>query len=135
MTAKIHQPALHRKNEPHVGIFWLIDGKPIIDSTPLSESKDYGDFRTYPRSHIDVWEQWRLSGRVPGDVEYEEPPRGRVMFNKKAGRFTFLADRCILKDKGMVSTIMAAMNLPSKNTDRGTDAHYRCPACPPAWLD
>jgi hypothetical protein len=56
-TAKIHQPALHRKNEPHVGIFWLIDGKPIIDSTPLSESKDYGDFRTYPRSHIDVWEQ------------------------------------------------------------------------------
>ena len=55
------------------------------------------------------------------------------MFNKKAGRFTFLADRCILKDKGMVSTIMAAMNLPGKNTDKGTDkgtdSHYRCSAC------
>ena len=118
-----------QKPEPQVGIFWLIDGKPIIDSTPLSEAEDYGDFRTYPRSHIDVWEQWRLGGRVPGESEYEEFPRGRVMFNTKTRRFTLLADKCILKDKSMVSTIMAAMNLPGKNTDKGTDSHYRCSAC------
>ena len=135
MAAKTHPPAQRQKKEPHVGIFWVVSGKPLIDSMALGEAEDYGDFRTYPRSHIDVWEQWRLSGRVPGDVEYEEPPRGRVMFNKKAGRFTFLADRCILRDKNMVSTIMSAMNLPNKSTDKGTHDHYRCSACPPARLD
>jgi hypothetical protein len=33
----------------------LVDGKPIIDSTPLSEAEDYDDFQTHPRSHLDVW--------------------------------------------------------------------------------
>jgi hypothetical protein len=32
-------------------------------------------------SHIDVWERWRLGGKVPGESEYEEFPRGRVMYN------------------------------------------------------
>ena len=27
---------------PEVGIFWLINGKLLIDSTPLSESEPYG---------------------------------------------------------------------------------------------
>jgi len=127
-------PSAQRGNEePHVGIFWLIDGKLLIDSMPLSQAEPYGDHLTHPRSHIDVWEQWRLSGKVPAESEYEEFPRGRVMFNTKTRRFTFLADRCILKNKSMVSTILSAMNLPGKNTDRGTDkstdSHYRCSAC------
>ena len=44
-------------------------------------------------------------------------------------RFTLLADRCVLKDKGMVGKIMSAMNLPNKSTDKGTDSHYRYSAC------
>ena len=62
-------------------------------------------------------------------MEYEEAPRGRVMYNTKSQRFTLLADKCILKDKRIVSKIMSEMNLPSKNTDKGTDSHYRCFAC------
>jgi len=131
----MNPPPQSRKKEPHVGIFWVVNGNLLIDSTALSEAEPYGDHLTHPRSHIDVWEQWRLSGRVPEEAEYEEFPRGRVMFNTKTRRFRLLADRCILRDKSMVSTIMRAMNLPSKNTDRGTDAHYRCAACPPARLD
>ena len=132
MPTKTHPPAQRQKKEPHVGIFWVVDGKLVIDSMPLDEAEDYGDFRTYPRSHIFVWEQWRLIGKVPGESEYEEFPRGRVLFNTKTRRSTLLADRCILKDKSMVSKIMAAMNLPGKSTDKGTDEHYRCSACPPA---
>jgi hypothetical protein len=55
VTSKTHSPAQGRKEEPQVGIFWLVDGKPIIDSTPLSEAEDYDDFQTHPRSHLDVW--------------------------------------------------------------------------------
>jgi hypothetical protein len=115
-----------------VGIFWLVDGTPLIDSTSLSQAEPYGDNLTHPRGHIDVWKQWRLSGKVPAESEYEEFPRGRIMYNAKTRRSMLLADRCILRDKNMVSTIMSAMNLPNKSTDKGTDAHYCCSGCPPA---
>ena len=128
-------PAQRRNEEPRVGIFWLIDGKPLIDSTPLSQAEPYGDHLTHPRGHAEVWEQYQRVGTAPSDMEYEESPRGRVIYHTKTRRFTFLADPCILKDKSMVSTIMSAMNLPNKSTDKGTDAHYRCSACPPARWD
>jgi len=118
-----------RVPEPRVGIFWLLNGKPIIDSAPLSEAEPYGDHLTHPRGHAAVWEQYQRVGTVPAEMEYEEAPRGRVMYNTKTQRFTLLADRCILKDKGIVSKIMSEMNLLNKNTDKGTDSHYRCFAC------
>ena len=117
-----------RTTEPRVGIFWLVDGKTLIDSTSLSEAEPYGDHLTHPRGHIDVWEQWRLSGKVPAESEYEEFPRGRVMYNAKTRRFMLLADRCILRDKNVVRRIMSELKLP-RNTATDTDSHYRCPAC------
>jgi hypothetical protein len=129
MTAKTHPPTRPRKKQPRVGIFWLLNGKLITDSMPLGEAEPYGDHLTHPRSHIDVWEQWRLGGKVPGESEYEEFPRGRVMYNTKTQRFTLLADRCILRDKEAVSRIMSELHLPVESTGKGTDAHYRCSAC------
>jgi hypothetical protein len=117
-----------QEDVPHVGIFWLLNGKLIIDSMPLAEAEPYGDHMTHPRSHIDVWGQWRLVGKVPGESEYEEFPRGRVMYNTKTRRFTLLADKCILRDKGIISKIMSALSLP-KTTKTGTDEHYRCTHC------
>jgi hypothetical protein len=43
MHVKIHQPATHRKNEPQVGIFWVVGGKLVIDSTVLGDGERYGD--------------------------------------------------------------------------------------------
>jgi hypothetical protein len=133
VIAKIDPRTQSQKEEPHVGIFWVVSDNVLMDSTPLGEAEPYGDHLTHPRSHIDVWEQWRLGGEVPGESEYEEYPRGRVMFNTKTHRFSLLADRCILKDKRMVREIVSELNLPTKstdkNTDKGTDAHYRCSVC------
>jgi hypothetical protein len=126
---RLREGKLRPMSEPYVGIFWVVRGKLVMDSTPLSDGEPYGDNLTHLRSHIDVWEQWRLGGKVPGELEYEDSPRGRVIFHIKTRRFTLLADRCILKDKDMVKKIMSAMNLPSKTTDKGTDEHYQCSAC------
>jgi hypothetical protein len=107
----------------------VINGNLVIDSTPLSQAEPYGVHLTHPGSHIDVWEQRRLDGKAPGESEYEDFPRGRVIYNTKTQRFTLLADRCILKDNGIVSKIMSEMKLPNQKTDKGTDSHYRCSAC------
>ena len=129
MNANIRRPTRHPKKETSVGVFWVIEGRLVVDSMPLGEAEPYGDHLTHPRSHIDVWEQWRLGGKVPAESEYEEFPRGRVMYNTKSQRFTLLADRCILRDKDVVSRIMSELHLPSENADVETDAHYRCSSC------
>ena len=115
--------------EPQIGIFWLVDRKLLIDSTLLSAAEEYEDFRIHSGNHVSVWEKFQQNGTAPREMEYEEAPRGRVMYNTKTQRFTLLADKCILKDKRIVSKMISEMNLPSKNTDKGTDSHYRCFAC------
>jgi hypothetical protein len=117
-----------RTTEPRVGIFWVVSGNPLIDSTSLSEAEPYGDNLTHPRGHAKVWEHYQRNGLVSREMEYEESPRGRVMYNTKTQRFTFLADRCILKHMGIVRSIMSEMNLP-EDTAKDTDSHYQCFAC------
>jgi len=116
-------------DEPHVGIFWLFEDRLIIDSTPLSTAVPYGDCLTYAGGHIDVWTILQNQGAVPSLLEYEEPPRGRVVYDRRHERFVLFADRCILKRKQALRRIMAAMHLPSGKTDTITDAHYRCSKC------
>jgi hypothetical protein len=43
MNVVTRPPAKRRKKPPYVGIFWLVDGKLVVDSVPLSEAEPYGD--------------------------------------------------------------------------------------------
>lgn len=126
------KPAVGKRNkaktEARLGIFWLLDGKLLIDSAPLSECEKYGDHLTFPRGHNDVWERWQKVGKAPLESEYEEYARGRVMCDTKTKKFTLLADRCILKRKELIATIKDELHLP-KQTTLGTDPHYRCFRC------
>jgi hypothetical protein len=128
MAAKSRPVALRQRKEPCVGIFWVIGGDLLIDSTPLSAAEKYGDFLIHAGGHDEVWEGWRTGGKVPSESEYEEFPRGRVMYNTKTQTFTLLADRCILKQKDLVDRIKHGMHLP-RDTKTGTDTHYRCSVC------
>jgi hypothetical protein len=118
----------HLDRAPHLGIFWLVNGKLILDSSPLSEAEPYGDHMTHPQSHDNVWAKFERSGRVPRGSEYEEYPRGRVMLDKTDESFTILADNCLLKRKGTIAQIKRALRLPNK-VKLDTDSHYRCPRC------
>lgn len=129
------KPAMSKKSnaktEARLGIFWLVDGKLLVDSAPLSECEKYGDHLNYPGSHIRVWERWQQVGKAPVESEYEEYARGRVMCDIKTKTFTLLADRCILKRKDLIAAIRKEFHLPTrtKQTSVGTDPHYRCFHC------
>jgi hypothetical protein len=115
-------------HEPRVGIFWLHNGKLITDSTPLSEAEPYGDVLTHGKGHIDYWTELQERGAVPIEVEYEEPPRGRVGYNAKKKEFFMLADHCIIQNAAAVQTIITAFHMP-EDTEPMPDFHYRCPKC------
>lgn len=114
--------------EPRVGIFWLVDDQLLIHMTRLSRAERYGNCLTYPGSHIDVWRRYHHSGKIPRDIEYEELPRGRVVYETGTQQFTVLADQCILKRKAWIERIKKTLRLPKDLTVR-TDPHYQCFRC------
>jgi pimeloyl-ACP methyl ester carboxylesterase len=118
-----------REVEPRLGIFWLVDGRLIVDSTPVSQGEGYGDFKTHANSHYSYWSELYSTGAVP-DSEYEEFPRGRVVYNTKNGDFTLMADRCILWDTAVIAKIMAQLKLNPEKTTLSPDSHYKCSKCP-----
>jgi len=113
---------------PRLGIFWLVRDNLLFDTTSLSEAERYGDHLTHPRSHIKVWKQLQQLGTAPRESEYEEYPRGRVMFHPSAGVYTILADRCVLDRKDLIARIKEELHLP-KSTKTVPDSHYRCFEC------
>jgi hypothetical protein len=52
---------------PEVGIFWLVDGKLVIDRTALSKAENYGAFKVHPGDHCSVWEKFQRGGAVPAE--------------------------------------------------------------------
>jgi hypothetical protein len=123
---------LDSQKQEMVGIFWLVGDHLIIDASPLSEAEPYGDSLTHRNSHIDYWTERQRLRTVPRDVEYEEHPRGRVVYYVKTKRFALYADTCILKRKSLVMQIMKAMHLLANQTDvttDGPDGHYKCARC------
>src|SRR5208282_4984403 len=74
------------------------------------------------------WEELVKQRAVP-DAEYEQYPRGRVSYGKKSGKFTLLADRCILREQGLIEAILSRMCLQARDTETGTDLMYRCSGC------
>jgi hypothetical protein len=133
-SKKRERKALGRTPEPHVGIFWLTNGKLLIDSTPLSKAQQYEHFRIHSGDHISVWTKLQQQSVVPIDIEYEEHPRGRVTYDTKTRQFIMLADQCILSDKGIISKIMSALKLP-RNIEKDGDGRYRCLTCLPRKFD
>ena len=128
----MNQPAT-----PHVGIFWRIQTSTttpafLVDSVSIEQAETYGDFLTHG-GHYEFWaDMARLSAlelrnRNLPDVakwsEYQEWPRGRVVYNVPSHRFILYADRK-LQSAGMVKQIVKRFGLPADRVDVRGDEHY-----------
>jgi hypothetical protein len=117
-----------KANVPRVGLFFVVNGKPIVDGLPWTAVPSLAGFRTFALGHPEFWARLQQAGVVPQGMPYEDCPRGRVNRFDATGRFTLLADRCIIRSKTLVREIMAALRLP-RGTRVATDSHYKCAVC------
>ena len=90
-----------------VGPFWIVEegGRPAIVAltVPLEQADPYGDMLTVDTGHLQHWSQLgrrgaaalRAAGLPTAPVwsEYEEWPRGRVLYECTTRRFVIRADR------------------------------------------
>jgi hypothetical protein len=125
--------------ETSVGIFWQVPdaaGLPhlLVDSEPLGRTELYGDFFTHSRGHHEVWTDWQRRGsrflRARGwplsvlTHEYEDFPRGRVVYHFPTGVFWIYADRR-LQRAPTITAIRAALGFADLPFLVKSDAHYR----------
>ena len=119
-------------------IFWGVTGSSgltlVTDTTPLAKAEPYGEFLTHPRGHYEVWEAWRRNGttslgkyRLPASIacyEYEDCPRGRVVYHQPTDLFTIYADP-MLQGTETVNRIVVAFKLTGMRREVQGDEHYR----------
>ena len=116
--------------EPKVGIFWLVGKRIVLAATPLAKAEPWGELRNIPAGHADEWASLQRDGSVPREMEYDESPRGRLIYDTRTRRFTVTADRCIIVRKNPVSIIVGKLGLPTDTTVLADD-HHRCQGCKP----
>ena len=127
-------------SDSFVGIFWAVQEKGstavLLDHRcPISEAEPYGNMLTCPHGHYEVWEQWRNNARNdrPGlsfliaTDEYEEWPRGRIVYSSPHDHFVLYADAQILSRADLLVIIHERFGLLADRTQLAPpmgDSHY-----------
>lgn len=121
-----------------VGPFWVVeaDRKAAVIAVPvLLELADaYGDMLTVDTGHLEHW-SWlaRRGARALRDAgvptapvwsEYEEWPRGRVLYERPAARFVIRADRQLHRPE-FLRLIAARFGIAPDKAAILHDDHYR----------
>jgi hypothetical protein len=122
---------------PCVGPFWSAragDGGILLiaHNCALDLAEKYGDCLTSPQGHYDLWEAWRIAAPskelavIVHDAEYEEWPRGRVVFNIVQEQFVIYGDRQVLKHK-LLPRILDRFGIATDQMKFtfATDEHYQ----------
>lgn len=104
----------------------------LCDLRALNEAEPYGDFATHG-GHSEYWDGLRAVGAwklrrlglplAPLWSEYEEWPRGRVVFHAPSRRFVIYLDRK-LRYAAMVAAIIERFSLEGCSCDLQGDPHY-----------
>jgi len=105
-----------------VGIFWIDRGQLIMAAVPLAEGVDDGFFVNGMDDHDPYWETVQRTHTHLRDFEYDQVPRGRVLFNKAEQRFYGYLDKVLCKAT-IKRMIMAHFHLPLAMTIFQTDLH------------
>ena len=135
---EVRHKKLAKIGYPQVGIFYVIEGKFLSDTTPTKEAEDYGDFKTHVNGHYKVWALLkRFVFPKYKDLDYDYFPRGRVVYNKVQDKYSIYVDKCVMKDKKMVPKIKKEFNLPHNKREVIVqfDYHYQCKNCNPKYVE
>jgi hypothetical protein len=130
-----------QRETPQVGIFWMVqategEARLLAAGCPLDQAEPYGDCLTYGAGHYETWAQWRRARTINPALralvrsyEYEDWPRGRIVFDRAHELFILYADRKLLTPK-MVTRIATQFHLTAERTEIQSEFHYQSTETP-----
>jgi hypothetical protein len=132
-----------QRETPHVGIFWLVqttegEARLLAAGCPLDQAEPYGDCLTYGPGHYDTWAHWRRDRTADPALralvrsyEYEDWPRGPIVFDRSRDLFILYADRKLLTP-AMIARLATQFHLPTERIEVQSDFHYQSTETPNA---
>jgi hypothetical protein len=133
--------AIAQRETPQVGIFWVVqttDGETrlLAAGCPLDQAEPYGDCLTYGPGHYETWAHWPRDRTIDPAMralvrsyEYEDWPRGRIVFDQSRDLFIIYADRKLLTPE-TIARIATRFHLPAGRTEVQSDWHYQSSETP-----
>ena len=76
-----------------IGIFWIYKSKIYLKSINMTEVKAIGYFVDSDFSHYQVWDKISLQNRDFYLYEYEDIPRGRVVYDVKNEKYIVYSNK------------------------------------------
>lgn len=116
------------KLAPSLGIFWFIRTekgrvKLISAKTRVEKAERYGRFRNHSEGHLEQWERWaQEKGGVFAESDYDDWPRGRIVYDEESRLFLLYLDRQLQK---LSERVIRQFSLPVKRTKILHDEHYQ----------
>jgi hypothetical protein len=121
-------------SDASVGPYWFVrdeTGKNLLlaHRCALLKAEPYGRFLTCPHGHCELWDRWRAECRdarltaIARAFEYEEWPRGRVVFDSELRRFLVYADAQIFR-RDLQERILKRFGIPPHDALFLRDEHY-----------
>jgi hypothetical protein len=107
-------------------------------AAPRRSPEPYGDCLTYGPGHYETWAHWRRDRTVEPALraivrsyEYEDWPRGRIVFDQSRDLFIIYADRKLLTP-ATIARLETQFQLPEERTEIQSDLHYKSKETPNA---
>lgn len=106
-----------------VGIFWYFEGKLLKGAVPLEKGERSAGSINATYEHARFWDVLKI--RVPGirALEYDQVPRGRVVYLEGERQFAVYLDKVLLRP-AVKRLIVQMFELPAKSTIFERDPHY-----------
>jgi hypothetical protein len=106
-----------------VGIFWVFEGKLLAAPFVLADGVEYGDAINGATDHVHYWPKFHGAHPALRYLEYQEVPRGRVLFMKPTQEYHVYMDKTLFKPR-IKQAITAEFDLQTSTTTFLLDPHY-----------
>lgn len=107
-----------------VGIFWLFKNELLKDSVPYTQGEEYGDFVNGKSDHCSYWMTIQRSNPAAAMYEYDQVPRGRVVYSKKDDKFIIYGSERFVRNDVQRGMVVTSFKLPLEKTVFRADEHY-----------
>jgi hypothetical protein len=110
-------------HQAKVGIFWMFQGKLLPAAVPVSEGVEDTEAINGQADHVHYWLTLQRLHPELRNLEYEQVPRGRVLFLKEPKTFCVYMDKVLHKPK-IKQALREEFGLPKARTRFLIDPHY-----------
>jgi hypothetical protein len=120
---------LARKQKPFrdvsgkIGIFWWYDETLLASVCHVDEGEVAGGTVDSKFNHVGSWPALQKRHPRLRKLEYDDMPRGRVIYVRKSKKFRVLMDKALFQPH-IKAVIMAWFGLAKSQTSFLTDEHY-----------